>query len=121
MPTQLLNLRHVPDDEAGEVRALLAEHRIEFYETPPNRWGVSAGAIWIADAEDAAEAQRLLADYQVRRRERARAEQAAARRDGTAPTWRTLLRDEPLRVLLVLLAAALMLLLVALPILLISG
>lgn len=120
MSTLLLNLRHVPDDEADEVRALLDTHRIEFYETPPSRWGVSAGAIWIADDEAADEAKRLLADYQSRRSAQARTEYAAAQRAGTAPTWRTMLRDEPLRVLLTLLAALLMLGLVALPVVLMS-
>lgn len=115
MPSLLLNLRHVPDDEADEVRALLSERRIEFYETPPSRWGVSAGAIWIADEDAAPEAERLLAEYQSQRQARAQAEYAAARRDGTAPTWWTMLRDEPLRVLVVLLAAALALALIALP------
>ncbi|MDD3518311.1 MAG: DUF6164 family protein, partial [Chromatiales bacterium] len=31
-----MNLRHVPDEEADDVRALLAEHDLDFYETPPN-------------------------------------------------------------------------------------
>ena len=43
MTTLLLNLRQVPDDEAEEVRALLNEHRIAFYETTPSLWGISPG------------------------------------------------------------------------------
>lgn len=120
MPSLLLNLRHVPDDEADEVRALLDAHRIEFYETPPSRWGVSAGAIWIADEDAAPEARRLFADYQARRRAQAQADYAAACREGTAPTWRTMLRHEPLRVLTAVLVALLVLGLLALPVMLMS-
>lgn len=106
MRTLLLNLRHVPDDEANDVRALLGEHGIAFYETAPNRWGISAGAIWIAEDEAALEAKRLLAVYQDKRRARARSEYADAKRDGTAGTWWSLLRHEPLRVVTILIAIA---------------
>ncbi|MFI4969227.1 MAG: DUF6164 family protein [Lysobacterales bacterium] len=120
MSTLLLNLRHVPDDEADEVRALLGKNRIGFFETQPSRWGVSAGAIWIADDDSVEEARRLMDAYQAGRQTRARAEQAAARRAGTAVTWWATMRDAPLRVLLVLLSIAFALALVALPVLLIS-
>ncbi len=120
MSILLLDLRHVPDDESDEVRALLDTHRIAWYETPPNRWGISAGAIWLADEIDAAQAARLLNEYQTNRQARVREEYAAARRDGRAPTWWSTLRDDPLRVVLTVLAAGFMLGLVALPVLLMS-
>lgn len=116
MPKLLLNLRHVPDDEADEVRDLLESHAIDFYETAPNRWGISAGAIWIRDDAAVAEAERLMAEYQVGRAERARAEHAAARRAGRAETFWTGLRDDPARVLVALLTIILLLGLVWLPV-----
>jgi Family of unknown function (DUF6164) len=115
MPTLLLNLRHVPEDEAAEVRRLLDEHAIGFFETPPSRWGVSAGSIWLADEAQASAALPLLADYQRQRAQQARDALEQARRDGTAPTFWDLLKAEPLRVLGVLLAAAGLLALCALP------
>lgn len=118
MATLLLNLRNVPDDEADEVRAMLDEHGILFYETQPNRWGISAGAIWIADASAAMRAQALMADYQGARQARIRAEFALAQQQGTAPTWWSMIRDEPLRVVVTVLATALVLGLAALPVLL---
>lgn len=72
MAALLVNLRNVPEDEAEEVRALLAAHRIDFYETPPNFWGISAGGIWLRDERQLTEARRLLAAYQEERRQRAR-------------------------------------------------
>lgn len=69
-----MNLRNVPEDEADEVRELLTAHAIDFYETEPNRWGISAGGIWLRDDSRLEEARRLLAEYQRERVERARAE-----------------------------------------------
>ena len=114
MSKLLLNLRHVPDDEIEDVRAMLESGRIAFYETQPSRWGISYGGIWVADDGDIAQAKRLMADYQAGRRTRVRAEHAAALRDGTAETFSTVLRREPLRVLLTVLAILAMLGLVAL-------
>lgn len=104
MAKLLLNLRNVEDDEADDVRGFLRDHRIEYYETAPSRWGISHGGIWIRHERDVAEAKRLMADYQAARRERVRAEYAVARAAGTAPTFRDVLREQPLRVLLTLLA-----------------
>ena len=118
MAKLLLNLRNVPDDEADEVRAMLDAHRIAFYETPPSGWGLFAGGIFVTRDADIVEAKRLMADYQQQRSARVRAEYAAAKRDGTAETFRTVLREEPLRVLLTFLAIVFLLGLVALPVLL---
>ena len=118
MSKLLLNLRHVLDEEAEDVRAMLQAHRIEFYETQPSRWGISYGGIWISDDGDVAEAKRLMADYQAQRQARVRAEHAAARRDGSAETFATVLREQPGRVLLTALAIVVLLGLVALPVLL---
>lgn len=116
MPHLLLHLRHVPEDEADDVRALLREAGIGFYETAPSRWGISHGGIWLPDDVDVARAQRLMAEYQAGRRERARAAWARARADGSAETFLDVLRREPLRVAGTLVAVVLLLGLVALPV-----
>jgi hypothetical protein len=41
MSKLLLNLKMVLDDEADDVRAMLEEHDIAYYETAPSRWGIS--------------------------------------------------------------------------------
>ncbi|HQX93537.1 DUF6164 family protein [Thermomonas sp.] len=121
MSRLLLNLRNVPDDEADDVRALLDSNRIAFHETRPSMWGISAGAIFVTEDASIPEAKRLMAGYQEQRRISARAEYAAAVRDGTAETFWSLLRAEPGRVLLTLLAIAFLLGLVALPVYLLRG
>ncbi len=115
MSKLLLNLRNVPDDELEEVRAMLDEHRIEFYETQPSRWGISYGGVWVTDDKDIAEAKRLMADYQSRRQARVRAEYSQAKAEGSAETFMDVLREQPLRVLLTVVAVVVLLGLVALP------
>lgn len=117
MATLLLNLRHVPDDEADDVRRFLDAAGIDHYETPPSFWGVSAGGIWIRDDADVAEAKRLMLEYQRDRRERVRAERDEAQRTGTAVTFADVLRTRPMSVVLALVGIALVLALTALPVL----
>lgn|SRR5690625_3616506 len=80
MAVRLINLRNVPDDEADEVRQVLAAHQIDFYETPANRWGISAGAIWLRDDSQLAKARQLMDEYQRERQQRVRAEDPPPRK-----------------------------------------
>ncbi len=115
MAKLLLNLRGVPDDEADDIRMLLDERGIEFYETPPSRWQVSAGGIWIRRREDAAAAARLLAEYQAERRDRSRAEYRAAQARGEVKTLWTAVCEDPVRAFAVLLGMAFIVGVLALP------
>lgn len=121
MSRLLLNLRNVPDDEADDVRALLDAKRIAFYETTPGPWGISAGGIWVTDDADFADAWRAFDEYEQQRRDRVRAEYAAAKRAGMAETFLDVLRADPLRVALALLGILFALGLVALPVILLRG
>ena len=121
MSKLLLNLRNVPDDEADDVRAMLDAKRIAFYETTPSPWGISAGGIWVTEDADFAEAKRAFDDYEQQRSARVRAEYAAAKRAGTAETFFSMLRADPLRVVMTLLGILLALGLVALPVILLRG
>lgn len=115
MAKMLLNLRHVPEDEADDVRAFLDAHRIAWYETKPGLFGISLGAIWVKHDSDITEAKRLMADYQTRRQAMVRAGHEAARRDGTAETFASLLRERPAWVLLRVLGIILLVALMGLP------
>ncbi|WP_454830430.1 DUF6164 family protein [Pseudoxanthomonas wuyuanensis] len=116
MSKLLLNLRNVPDDEAAEVRELLKRHDIAFYETQPSPWGISAGGIWLHEKTDLVRAKPLLDAYQAERATRARAEHAAALREGRAETFIGQLKRKPLHMLGLLAAAVFILLLtLALP------
>ncbi|TAN06331.1 MAG: hypothetical protein EPN38_08750 [Rhodanobacteraceae bacterium] len=121
MSKLLLNLRNVPDDEADGVRAMLDAQRIAFYETKPSIWGVSAGGIWITEDAAFADAKRAFDEYDQQRTARARAEYAAAKRGGTADTFLTLFRADPVRVVMSVLGILLALGLVTIPFFLLGG
>lgn len=67
MPHHLMNLRHVPDDEADEIRDLFEDNDVHYYETPPSRWGISMGGFWVHEEQEAERAKALLEDYQLKR------------------------------------------------------
>ena len=67
MSILLFSLRGVPDDEADEVRELLTEQNIDFYETPAGNWGVSMPALWLRNEVELPQAQALLNTYQQQR------------------------------------------------------
>jgi hypothetical protein len=120
MAKLLMNLRNVPDDESGEVRALLDEHRIDYYETKPSRWGLSSACIWLRDERQFDEAKGLLAEYQKDRVRRARAEHAERQRRGEADTWYTVFLRNPVRFAIFVAAIVGMLYLAMLPVVLLN-
>lgn len=107
MATLLFKLRNVPDDEASEVRALLTEHEIPFYETTAGNWGISMPAIWLHNDEHYTKARSILDAYQHERSARMREQYLADKSAGRAETMSGLIRRDPVRTLgyLVLIAA----------------
>ncbi len=104
MPHHLMNLRHVPDDEADEIRSLFEDHDVPYYETPPSRWGISMGGFWVHDEQDAVRARALLEDYARQRlqtQRQAYRERLAAGEQGGL--W-FMLRRRPLRTLMAMVA-----------------
>lgn len=97
MAKLLLNLRNVPDDEADDVRAMLREHALDFYETPPNRWGLSMGAIWLRENDDYPRAKELLDQYQQERARTAREDFEQRQREGTQETFTSLFLRDPVK------------------------
>lgn len=67
MSLLLFSLRGVPDDEAYEIRELLTENNIDYYETSPGNWGISMPALWVRSNEEFNEAQNLLNKYHHKR------------------------------------------------------
>ena len=97
MPAKLFSLNGVPDDEAEEVRALLTQHEVEFYETPAGSWGISAPAIWLNDASQLEKARSFIEAYQAERLVRAREEYAQLKKEGRNRTLIDMIRENPLR------------------------
>ncbi|SDY93229.1 DUF6164 family protein [Nitrosomonas sp. Nm33] len=91
----LFKLRNVPDDEAEEVRELLINHHIDYYETSAGNWGVSMPALWVKDDNQFREAKELLDAYQEARSIRIREEYVRLKREGKNKTVLDSMKKNP--------------------------
>jgi Family of unknown function (DUF6164) len=99
MATRLFSLRGVPDDESEEIRALLTEHHIDFYETTAGNWGVSAPGIWLPNKDQLTQAKALIDEYQLERGEQQRALYEQLKSEGRQQTFWAMLWNDPLKVI----------------------
>ena len=99
MPVQLFSLRNVPDDEAEDIRALLTENDIDFYETSAGNWNISTPGIWLREEEHFQQAKALIDVYQAERAPQQREIHEQLKRDGKQKTFLVLLVDDPLKVI----------------------
>ena len=74
MSKLLFRMRHVPEDEAKDVRDLLHKNNIEFFETFSGNWSISIPAIWVSCDHQYADARKIIDLYQAERANRARKE-----------------------------------------------
>ncbi|WP_428353771.1 DUF6164 family protein [Methyloprofundus sp.] len=109
MALLLFSLRHVPDDEADDIRDLLAENTIDFYETNAGNWGISMPAIWLRDAQQHEQARLLIDDYQEQRRIFMQTEYDRLKQSGEAPTFFKNLWHYPAQTILFIAAIVLVL------------
>ena len=89
----------MPDDEADDIRQLLTEHEINFYETHAGNWGISVAAIWLTDDSRFDEVRGLLNDYQSKRTNRLREEYRQLSHMERHQSWIVNLVTRPLRLL----------------------
>lgn len=99
MPVRLYSLRHVPDDEARELRDLLDSHHIDYYESEPGNWGISAGAFWLRSEDQLQQARDLIDEYQRHRTEQAQQEYRRLQQEGKLPTFIDNFKQRPLQLL----------------------
>ena len=105
MPHRLMSLRDVPDEELVAIRELLDEHHIDYYETPANRWGISAAGLWLKDPQQKAAAKQLLESFQAEytlQQQEAHQQRLA---NGNEPSFLSRLKQSPLEVIALMLAA----------------
>jgi hypothetical protein len=102
MPVLLFKLNGVPVDEAGEVRDLLTENGIDYYETSGGSWGLSVQAIWLEDRRAYEKARSLIDGYQKERSVRMRALYRQLGQEGRRTTLLDNFRENPARFLLYL-------------------
>ncbi len=109
MAILLFKLHAVPDDEANDIRALLTENAIDYYETSAGNWGISMSGIWLRNHDQLAQARSLIDDYELARYQRARAEYEQLRAAGRHRTLLDMIKESPLRFLAYLTVIALIL------------
>lgn len=95
----LFRLRHVTEDEAEEVRQLLQQNDIEFYETASGFFGTGVAAFWLASDERLDFARSLIQQYQHERSERVRAQHLAECDAGEQDTFFKRLKREPVKLI----------------------
>jgi len=100
MAVKLFKLRNVPEDETEEIRQLLQQQEIAFYETEAGGWGVSVPAIWLHDASQFEQASALIDDYQRQRLLRARAAYQLQKDERRHVTMADKIRQQPLQAIL---------------------
>lgn len=109
MAILLFSLRQVPDDEAADVREVLEENHIDYYETHAGNWGISMPAIWLRDEQQHEQARLLIDDYQEQRRIVIQEEYAQLKQSGEANTFLKNLWHYPLQTILFIAAMILVL------------
>lgn len=104
MPSLIFKLHNVPDDEAQDVRNLLADNDIRFYETDAGFWRVGLDAIWLPDDSQAESARALINAYQTERNTQQRLHYAGLVEQGAAPgLWKKIVAH-PVRFMGIVLA-----------------
>ena len=72
MSVLIFRLNGVSDEEAADVRELLNDNQLAFYETDAGRWGLSIAALWLKDGDQLRQASYLLTEYQRQRENNAK-------------------------------------------------
>jgi len=93
----LFKLRDVPVDEAQDIRDLLDQNDIFFYETHAGNWGIAMAAIWLKDEMQYQTAMELIEQYQQQRKQKFLDEYAELESKGHAPTLLSNMRQSPIR------------------------
>lgn len=97
MSKLVFRLRNVPIDEAQDIRELLEDNDIAYFETSAGNWGISLPAIWVHETDSFELARRLIDDYQHERSERLRREYELSKSNGEAKTiWKSF-KEHPIR------------------------
>jgi hypothetical protein len=97
MAKLIFKLRSVSDDEAEDIKNLLAENKIDFYESPAGNWGISLHGLWLNDETQCIQAKQLIDEYQLKRSQRIRLETQQKINDGEIETFFQRLLNRPVQ------------------------
>ena len=97
MAKLIFKLKSVSYDEADDIKNLLTENKIEFYESPAGNWEISMHALWLNDEAQYAQAKQLIDEYQVKRSQRIRLETQQKIDQGEYETFIQRLFNKPIQ------------------------
>lgn len=115
MATLLFRLNDVPEDEAEDVRQLLTDKGLNFYETHAGFFGLGLAAIWLNDDSQLPLARAIIDEYQSHRAIIQRQHYEALRASGELPGFGRLILQHPFRFAGIVLLVVFVLLLTLLP------
>lgn len=99
MAKLLFKLKSVFDDEADDIKTLLNDNEIDFYESPAGNWGISMHALWLNDHSQFEKATQLINDYQIERSQRIKQEIQQQKDNGEFETLFQRLLNRPVQFL----------------------
>ena len=102
MAKLIFKLKSVSYDEADDIKNLLTENKIEFYESPAGNWEISMHALWLNDEAQYAQAKQLIDEYQVKRSQRIRLETQQKIDQGEYETFIQRLFNKPIQIFITL-------------------
>lgn len=102
MARLIFKLKSVSDDESDDIKNLLSENNIDFYESPAGNWEISLHALWIHDDAQYAQAKQLIDEYQVERSQRIRLETQQKIDQGDHETFIQRLSNKPVQFIIIL-------------------
>ncbi len=118
MAILLFKLTQVPFDEANDIRQLLTDNQIQYYETDSGFFRVGLDAIWLQHKEEFEQAKKLIDDYQVQRSQQQREAYIQQKEQGEALNlWQKFL-TQPIRFIATVIAVLFILILTLSPFLL---
>jgi hypothetical protein len=106
MSVLLFKLSFVPDDEAQDIRDLLIENEIDFYETSAGILGFSMPGLWLQDETQLAKARALIDTYQRQRQGMAQQDYQNQLDSGQSRSVIDIFKEAPLRFIAYLLTIA---------------
>lgn len=107
MAKLLFRLNSVPEDEAEDIRVVLSEAGIQFYETTPGILGLSFAAIWLTEEAQFEQASALLEEYQSERFSKVREYHQSLQDAGQNLTRWQLVKRSPIKIPLVFILVSL--------------
>ena len=97
MAKLIFKLKSVSYDEADDIKNLLTENKIAFYESPAGNWEISMHALWLNDEAQYTQAKKLIDEYQVKRSQHIRLETQQKIDQGEYETFIQRLFNKPIQ------------------------